>query len=105
MGIFLGRGNHKHKIKQVRNDVVSAEPSNDRLGWCVDGGEMRFENSRLPCDNLSEIALQTLKVVVGTEADNVREALCKLEKRWANVNYHEIVQRRLKAIASVIAEK
>ena len=46
----------------------------------MDRGEMRFENSRLQSENLSEIALQTPKVVVGTEGDNAWEAALQLEE-------------------------
>lgn len=35
---------------------------------------MRHENSRVQCDNLCAIALQTPKVVLGTGGDNARGA-------------------------------
>ena len=70
----------------------------------MDRGEMRFENSRLQSDNLSAIALQTPKVIVGTEGDNAWEGALQLKEREANVNYHEIFQRSLTGIRNEIAE-
>ena len=46
----------------------------------MDHGEMRSENSRLQSDNLSEIALQTPKVVVGIEGDNAWEVALQTGK-------------------------
>lgn len=42
---------------------------------------MKDEHSRIQCDNLSEIALQTPKVVVGAEGDKLGKPLHTLEKR------------------------
>lgn len=41
---------------------------------------MKNERSRIQCDNLSEIALQTPKVVVGTEGDKAWEATAQTGK-------------------------
>lgn len=41
---------------------------------------MKDEHSRIQCDNLSEIALQTPKVVVGTEGDNAWEVALQTGK-------------------------
>lgn len=41
---------------------------------------MKDENSRTQCDNLSEITLQTPKVVVGTKGDHAWEAASQTGK-------------------------
>lgn len=81
MGCFLGtREPQVQNQGSVKACFVCSTVKNARLGRRVDQREMRDKNSRIQGDNLSEIALRTPKVVVGTEEDNTWEVALQTGK-------------------------